>query len=58
MEQIKKCENCAFYTETKSPLADGFCYARKSNPQPVRRWFTKCKFWAEKKEKKGEGNDT
>ena len=48
MEPIRNCEHCAFYVETKSPISDGFCYARKSNPQPVRKWFTKCKFWVEK----------
>lgn len=48
MEQKKDCEHCAFYVETKSFISDGFCYARKSNPQPVRKWFTKCKFWVEK----------
>lgn len=50
MEPIRNCEHCAFYVETKSPISDGFCYARKSNPQPVRKWFTKCKFWSERSE--------
>lgn len=54
MEPIKNCENCAFYVETKSFLADGFCYVRKANPQMVRKWFTKCKNW---REKKGAEND-
>lgn len=54
MEPIKNCEHCAFYVETKSPISDGFCYARKSSPQPVRKWFTKCKFWVEKE---GNKND-
>lgn len=48
MEQKKDCEHYAFYVETKNFLSDGFCYCRKSKPQPVRRWFTKCKFWVEK----------
>lgn len=48
MEQKKDCEHCAFYVETKSPISDGFCYVRKSKPKPVRKWFTKCKFWVEK----------
>lgn len=54
MELIKNCENCAFYFETKSFLADGFCYVRKANPQMVRKWFTKCKNW---REKEGAEND-
>lgn len=51
MEPIKDCEHCAFYVETKSLLSDGFCYARKSKPAPVRKWFTKYKFWVEKGDK-------
>lgn len=49
MEQINNCENCAFYKGTPgSFLSDGFCYARKSKPEPVRKWFKACKFWVEK----------
>ena len=50
MEQKKDCEHCAFYKEAESFISDGFCYARKSKPAPVRKWFTKCKFWVERGE--------
>lgn len=54
MEPIKDCEHCAFFQETRSFIADGFCYARKSKPVPVRKWFTKYKSWVEK----GDGDDS
>lgn len=51
-DQKNNCENCAFFQDTPgSFLSDGFCYARKSKPEAVRKWFKACKFWVNKEEK-------
>ncbi len=52
MEEVKNCENCKrFVSHENSGVfgGDGLCHFDYKHPKPVRKWFTKCKYWIAKK---------
>lgn len=52
MEKEMNCSNCKHYVEHKDGIfgGDGLCHFDYKKPKPVRRWFTKCKFYKTKEE--------
>jgi hypothetical protein len=55
MENMKNCQNCGNcgrFVDHKNGvfLGDGLCHLNPKKPKPVRRWFTKCKYWITHKE--------